>query len=550
MGTWSIVEGDGASITPNGLVTIPAGSNKTYKIKYQSSDGGCACFHTITQGSVPTCTFTVYSNQNGASVSWRNGSTVVQTGTISMGSHSFNSTASGPLSVYLTKAGCTFPDNGEYCYCDDYVTIDGNCGGGCSSYNYTYASTADIGCEGGTSVLLAYTATCVDDASDWYTGKTTATISEIGCNSSTSTKTYTRTWNGHSITITQAKGDCCSTPSCTCTLTIDDDLSSGGGTNKKVGTWSAVGDCSGSYSISWVSGDTIFTSITPKSNGDVEATFPANTETRKLKAIYKLTGSNGCYNNERAEQKGSSPGEECTCSKAHFSVTGKTIEAGSNVTIAEYTADCDDGAEVRYEGGDNFLSVSNATFSSGKIKISSVSEVSSNKSGNYAVYIDGTRCDGFTVTQNKPSGGEIDKTITLTIQTTQSKIYMSSIDATISLQPKTSGVGSSVTLGGTGWLNEQNCTDWTNNWSQSIHLSGSYTGSISDYNFQVSFQRRVLKKQKTATTCDSLSPTNATGTMNGVGPSSASMSSGGVFSVGLTSESNIGSSIGILLVTQ
>ena len=51
MGTWSIVEGDGASITQDGKVTIPAGYNKTYKIKYQSSDGGCACFHTITQSA-------------------------------------------------------------------------------------------------------------------------------------------------------------------------------------------------------------------------------------------------------------------------------------------------------------------------------------------------------------------------------------------------------------------------------------------------------------------------------------------------------------------
>jgi len=534
MGTWSIVEGDGASITPDGLVTIPSlpSGSKTYKIKYISSDDGCECYHTITQSAPPPvgCTYTVYSDQNGASVSWRNGSTVVQTGTISMGSHSFNSTASGPLSVYLTKPGCTFPDNGEYCYCDDYVTINGNCSGPSPEYcTYTVysdqngASVSWSNGDSGTIVRGSHSTTA-------SSGSYTATLYKDGC---TFSNNGALCYCDDSVII---NGDC-SGPSTECAFTVKSNIAGfkatfrdpdGNDHTPYVGTASEVTYTNSNY-----------TSMTVTLSKD-GCTFTDNGKTVTCDKSVTINGT--CSS--------PGPGEECTCSKAHFSVTGKTIEAGSNVTIAEYTADCDDGAEVRNEGGDNFLNVSNATFSNGKIKISSVSEVSSNKSGNYAVYIDGTRCDGFTVKQNKPSGGNIDKTITLTIQTTQSKIYMSSIDATISLQPKTPGVGSSVTLGGTGWLNEQNCTDWTNNWSQSIHLSGSYTGSISDYNFQVSFQRRVLKKQKTTTTCDTLSDVTATGTMNGVGTSSTSMSSGGVFSVGLTSESNIGSSISVLLTTR
>ena len=407
-------------------------------------------------------------------------------------------------------------------------------------------SVDDLSCRGGdSSATASRTRYCLTNPSDIDTEYKTVNFSTTSCNSGNRQLVY----NSGGITVYQAGGCSCGSPS-TCdseTHKTSGCISKDGGSGILIGTYDSMAGCSGTWTVtekpSWLSNISF-------SNGNITATVEPNTGDERTERVKTYLSDIGSDYFDVTQCKGSSPGEDCTCSKAHFSVTGKTIEAGSNVTIAEYTADCDDGAEVRNEGGDDFLNVSNATFSNGKIKISSVSEVSSNKSGNYAVYIDGTRCDGFTVKQNKPSGGNIDKTITLTIQTTQSKIYMSSIDATISLQPKTSGVGSSVTLGGTGWLNEQNCTDWTNNWSQSIHLSGSYTGSISDYNFQVSFQRRVLKKQKTTTTCDTLSDVTATGTMNGVGPSSASMSSGGVFSVGLTSESNIGSSISVLLTTR
>lgn len=64
MGTWSIVEGDGASITPDGLVTIPSlpSGSKTYKIKYESSDDGCECYHTITQSEAPSAKCALVGN--------------------------------------------------------------------------------------------------------------------------------------------------------------------------------------------------------------------------------------------------------------------------------------------------------------------------------------------------------------------------------------------------------------------------------------------------------------------------------------------------------
>ena len=457
MGTWSIVEGDGASITPDGLVTIPSlpSGSKTYKIKYISSDDGCECYHAITQSAVPPvgCTFTVYSDQNGASVSWRNGSTVVQTGTISMGSHSFNSTASGPLSVYLTKPGCTFPDNGEYCYCDDYVTIDGNCGGGgCSSYNYTYASTANIGCEGGTSVELAYTATCVDDASDWYTGKTTATISEIGCNSSTSTQTYTRTWNGHSITITQAKGDCCSTPGCTCSLDLDDDLSENGGTNVKVGTWSST--CSGTHGIKHVNGDDFLSSFDLKSNGDVYASFSANTGSPKT-GTYALTGT-GCYDNASAGQKGSSPGEDCTCS--NFTV-GSNITFGKNTDLIRTSTYLPTACTPIVDSKPNWIT--NVTASNGNISVTASTNDGDYKNDYVYFKLDGRTCSNVLGVSQY---GGCSYTISSSIKPTDDQCescdgehyYPSKFDVKLTGFP-TGGATATVEFSAVGGGNSNNC---------------------------------------------------------------------------------------------
>ena len=96
-------------------------------------------------------------------------------------------------------------------------------------------------------------------------------------------------------------------------------------------------------------------------------------------------------------------GSSCSCSSAHFSVTGQTITPSINPLVAVYTAVCDDGARVVYEGtspSTDFLVGGSFEFNNGNITfIGKVLPTQSDRYGNYAVYIGSTRCDGFTVTQ-------------------------------------------------------------------------------------------------------------------------------------------------------
>lgn len=360
----------------------------------------------------------------------------------------------------------------------------------------------------------------------------------------TSDVTYTISYNDSTCgTITKSfTVHKCGTPStCTCDdLTVNGKtIDAAGGSDKTVATYTAncVSNIGASANEDWVT-------ITSTSGGIIKATVGAYTDTTQNRtATITITGTsdNGNCSKPATLTQKKQGGGTCGCPTSISSNLSFLRIGGTKATTYSPSDAC-----FVVDSKPDWIS--NVSIGGGNISVTAITNDDVYRN-DYIKFKDndGNSCTPqLGVAQN---GGKINKTISLVIQTTQPKIYMSSIDATISLQPKTPGVGSPVTLATTGWLNEPNCTQWTNNWTQNITLSGSYTGEISDYNFQVSFQRRVLKKQKTPTTCDSLSPTDATGTMNGVGTNPVSMN-GNIFKVGLTSESNISSNVGILLVTQ
>ena len=361
----------------------------------------------------------------------------------------------------------------------------------------------------------------------------------------TSDITYTITYNDStcgSITkrFTVKK---CGTPStCTCDdLTVNGKtIDSEGGSNITIGTYSTtcVTNIGASADKEWVTNVTSSGGVVKATVGSYGGTTDDRTATITVTGTAKDEGT--CSKTFTLTQK-KQGGGTCGC-PTNISSNLSFLRIGGTKATTYSPSDACFVVDSKPDW------ISNVSIGGGNISVTAITNDDVYRN-DYIKFKDndGNSCTPqLGVAQN---GGKINKTISLVIQTTQPNIYMSSIDATISLQPKTPGVGSPVTLATTGWLNEPNCTQWTNNWTQNITLSGSYTGEISDYNFQVSFQRRVLKKQKTPTTCDSLSPTDATGTMNGVGTNPVSMN-GNIFKVGLTSESNISSNVGILLVTQ
>lgn len=87
----------------------------------------------------------------------------------------------------------------------------------------------------------------------------------------------------------------------------------------------------------------------------------------------------------------------CSCSEANFSVTGKSVNAGTNVVVGNYTANCTDGATVGFRSGDNFLE-GGIWLSNGSIIAGKVNSHTEDLSGIYGIYVNGDRCATFTVT--------------------------------------------------------------------------------------------------------------------------------------------------------
>ena len=284
----------------------------------------------------------------------------------------------------------------------------------------------------------------------------------------TSDVTYTITYNDSTCgTITDSFTVYkCGTPStCTCDdLTVNGKtIDAAGGSDKTVATYTAncVSNIGASANEDWVT-------ITSTSGGIIKATVGAYTDTTQNRtATITITGTsdNGnCSKPATLTQKKQGGGGGCTCSDAHFSVTGQTITPSTNPLVAVYTADCDDNAEVRYEGGGSsvdFLNGGTFNISNGNITyIGKVLSTTSNRFGNYAVYVSGTRCDGFTVTQNAETPGGCSSI------RVKSNIYNDDVSVTYTVKKGSTTVGTLSTHCSTSY--------------ETINLSGSdLSGSLS-----------------------------------------------------------------------
>lgn len=286
----------------------------------------------------------------------------------------------------------------------------------------------------------------------------------------TSDITYTITYNDSTCgTITKSfTVHKCGTPStCTCDdLTVNGKTISSDDQRTTIGTYNS-NTCLTDVTATTNSSDD-WVSIKDVSNGNVIASVdenPSSTDPRS--ATVKVTGkANGtpCGKTFIFTQKKQGGGGGCTCSDAHFSVTGQTITPSTNPLVAVYTADCDDDAEVRYEGGGSsvdFLNGGTFNISNGNITyIGKVLSTTSNRFGNYAVYVSGTRCDGFTVTQNAETPGGCS-----TIRV-KSNIYNDDVTVTYTVKKGSTTVGTLSTHCSTSY--------------ETINLSGSdLSGSLS-----------------------------------------------------------------------
>ena len=245
----------------------------------------------------------------------------------------------------------------------------------------------------------------------------------------------------------------------------------------------------------------------------------------------------------KQEAGGGGGGGDCTCSGLNIKSAISFVADGGSQTIGYTPSDC----SVSVYSKPEWLTVTdngNGTFTAKAEK-----NTGGRKEGAIKWSVDGSDagCPSTDVSQEGSGGGTLDKTVSIALTVTNDNLYMNSITTKISLQPKSVG-GRSVTLWETNWINEPECDKWTKTLTKnSVTLQGSYTGNINEYNFQVNFQTRTLKK-KEGSGCGSLSPTNATkGHLGGVGSGGDMNSSSGIISVPLESESNIGSNISITI---
>ena len=122
---------------------------------------------------------------------------------------------------------------------------------------------------------------------------------------------------------------------------------------------------------------------------------------RECVVSYAINGQT-CNHQVRVVQEGSGgpippTPTGCECSNANFSVTGNSVNAGTNVVVGNYTANCTNGATVGFRSGDNFLE-GGIWLSNGSIIAGKVNSHTEDLSGIYGIYVNGDRCATFTVT--------------------------------------------------------------------------------------------------------------------------------------------------------
>ena len=117
-----------ASVTSSGLTataTQPTQSQRTGTITVYVNGNECGTC-TVTQSApepVAQYTFTVYSDVEGATVTWKNGGTTVSTGVITGGVCQYTTGSYNSLDVNLSKNDLPFENNDAQCSADRWVLI-------------------------------------------------------------------------------------------------------------------------------------------------------------------------------------------------------------------------------------------------------------------------------------------------------------------------------------------------------------------------------------------------------------------------------------------
>lgn len=350
---WVITPNTGlATIDSNGYATFSEHSTDTvYTVSYEGSSGNCS---TITPKEVTvyacytpptvTYTYTVYSDQNGASVRWSNGTT----GTISSGSHTMTSTSSAGFSATLSKSGCSFPNNGATCSANSHVTINGSCG---SSTYYYYVNVGSAG--NGATVIFTdngspHTRTANSSGLATYSNTVSRTISvsisKTNCTFSPSTGTVTAGNIFYSTATCSAPASCgsCSDLNIHNLTTVGE---VGNGINVTIAHFNT--DCDTTSMTAYVINGNIDMSnlvIVGRASGSydvVAGRINPNTTTGKLTAqigIYAPNESNTCSLFD-VYQSAATP--SCNCNSVNMTITSVTFDAsGGTKTIGSITSGC------------------------------------------------------------------------------------------------------------------------------------------------------------------------------------------------------------------
>ena len=194
---WKITPNTGlASIDGNGKATFQKHTADTvYTVAYDEPYSSCTEVSSRTV-TVLACytpptyyTYTVNSNQNGASVRWSNGST----GVILNGTSTISLTTNSPLTVSISKTNCTFNPSTGTCNANSSVTLNGSC------YTPPGACSFKVTTTPGATVTFKYTAS----------GTSKTALRTAGSNGVAS---FTTT-DASSVTASAAKDGCTFSPS-------------------------------------------------------------------------------------------------------------------------------------------------------------------------------------------------------------------------------------------------------------------------------------------------------------------------------------------------
>ena len=206
------------------------------------------------------------------------------------------------------------------------------------------------------------------------------------------------------FTAYQSSGGTPPTPTpCTCTATpVTTKLPSITATSVTVGSYERSGDCSGAYSVSFVTGSgTDFLGSFNFSSGVITANVTsANPTTSTRSGTYRIyRGDTLCSSNFTVTQAASTP--TCTtCNDANIQGLsgGATAEGGTNVLIGSFSYSCDPGLTAKRVSGGDFIT--NMTVNNGNVygTVAANTETTP-RTEDIGIYVGTSKCAQYTLTQ-------------------------------------------------------------------------------------------------------------------------------------------------------